>query len=317
MTTQLAILLCSLVVAILGVFFSKNGDSNKVSLVGYIILLLILVGGALGVVNSIETSRNQRASRIAEEEANNRARRAQNAALLANIELGKPFRFGNFNMNTIYDYDSDVDGKILGSPAQSMKFGLFPDRAVGAKVASISLVIDDLSFQADFQAVEEGLKVKEFERESTFSTAYECKSVGQSECDIASRGKNGPSWFFERLNQFDGGGFFLDRDYPSGKIVSALQRAGNLGSLVVFGPFEDRTAWQRFYRDHVDLELYYEQESREVSLRKVCSRILTSDVQLVPNVTVGKDPNCSSFDLCFEIRTRGNLDVELCQPSRT
>jgi len=200
-----------------------------------------------------------------------------------------------------------------------MKFGLFPDRLPGGKVASISFSLTDtVGLSAEFVAVDQGLKVTENRQSVVFSPTYECHVMPSgSECNLASRGKEGPTWFFERLNQLDGGGFFLDNDEPSGKIVTALQRAQRLGTLIAYGPFDNKAAWSNFYQNVVGIELYFEQESREVNLRSVCTRTLSVDVKLTPSEQADFDTrSCDSQDLCFDFQTKGNLDVELCEPSR-
>lgn len=316
MILQLAAIGVTLSLAILGVFFSKNGESNKLAPVGYVVISLILVGSLLSAYGIFEQQWRLEQESAQRAEADRAARRAQNAAMMQLVDIERPFEFANANFSLFLDWD-DYE-RARGEPKGiDLFFGIVPMNVPGT-TTRISVGVPEYSYRT-FEFVPNGDSVDVAEEDIVYSidTNGACTLASGGECE-GSGTASGPYWFFESVAPYTGGGYHVEDAHPAAYALSKLQQTSNVGLIEFRGGDQSKTRRiVEYLADRLSVEFYFLQPYEDARLEE-CRRAVTVRAKLsqVTSTDKAKGNYCPLGSECLVLENDGFVDVEMCENSR-
>ncbi|WP_152612917.1 hypothetical protein [Tateyamaria sp. ANG-S1] len=265
----------SVILAGLGVFFGQAGERNRVTRVGYAILVLILISGT---VDTVATTLNKRSAEKEAEGMRTAIELANRQIVIQNIDLDRPFYdvsvWAGFEIWGRENSPSVVDVSDLSfEPAYVAPF--WPKQSDGDEVAKIEIRIGE-STNRGFTLVqtEEGILVTQSiglgEGAERFSYIYgmdSCTAVEEGqECSFTYSG--GRAAYQEGIDLGSAGASFdVSSQISAGRTISDLLTQGVVMNIRIPDAYKHLAWWQLGKRNRLT-RLWVEELDVGISLRQ-------------------------------------------------
>ncbi len=271
--------LATLAVAILGLFFSKSGEKNRINRVGIVILLLIIIAGTRLAV------------------ANNEIARLQNSLILMSLKDINKFT----QMRIIFDgqqFADEIDGYL----------GPIPIKLPGVTHVKFTFGIRDIfKMEVEFENIDGKLSGYEIIGGKRKVFPITCEPSGQNSCSMT---KLTDHWVTDALNGIRSHVVFLPIDNslvkPGGhKVLSSLIESFSLGQIEITHPtgaFDPQGYADKISKSFEIIVKVYGSRSNE----QRCTALITVPVAIRTSAhTEGEST--------FQLYAWGNLQYDSCE----